>query len=71
MSVSASVPELSFCIPCHNEEGNLGELIRQIEEAASKIQSVYRGSNYRKVCCDLLHFFVTYHCCFAAPDLGI
>jgi glycosyltransferase involved in cell wall biosynthesis len=39
--MSASVPELSFCIPCHNEEGNLAELIRQIEAAAAKTGKTY------------------------------
>jgi len=37
----ASVPELSFAIPCHNEEGNLPELIRQVEDAAAKTGKTY------------------------------
>ncbi|HEX9466396.1 MAG TPA: glycosyltransferase family 2 protein [Alphaproteobacteria bacterium] len=34
-------PELSFCVPCHNEEGNLPELIRQIEAAAARTGKTY------------------------------
>jgi glycosyltransferase involved in cell wall biosynthesis len=30
-STAASPPEISFAIPCHNEAGNLPELVRQIE----------------------------------------
>jgi glycosyltransferase involved in cell wall biosynthesis len=37
----AAVPELSFAIPCHNEAGNLPELIRQIEDAAAKTGKTY------------------------------
>ena len=33
--------EISFCIPCHNEEGNLPELIRQIEAAAANTGKTY------------------------------
>jgi len=36
-----SGPEISFCIPCHNEEGNLPELIRQIEAAAANAGKTY------------------------------
>jgi glycosyltransferase involved in cell wall biosynthesis len=34
-------PEISFCVPCHNEEGNLPELIRQIEAAAAATGKSY------------------------------
>jgi dolichol-phosphate mannosyltransferase len=34
-------PEISFCIPCHNEAGNLPELIRQIEDEAAKLGKAY------------------------------
>src|SRR5579885_3853967 len=39
--MAPSIPELSFCVPCHNEEGNLPELIRQIEAAAAKTGKAY------------------------------
>ena len=39
--MSATVPEISFAIPCHNEAGNLPELIRQIEAAAAKTGKTY------------------------------
>ena len=34
-------PEISFAIPCHNEEGNLPGLIRDIEGAATKLGRSY------------------------------
>ncbi len=37
----AGAPEISFCIPCHNEAGNLPELIRQIEAEAGKTGRAY------------------------------
>jgi dolichol-phosphate mannosyltransferase len=39
--MTTSVPELSFAVPCHNEAGNLAELIRQIEDAAAKTGKTY------------------------------
>jgi len=36
-----ATPEISFCIPCHNEAGNLPELIRQIEGEAAKLGREY------------------------------